>query len=152
MTSQFLLETIGYELAQTCKLVRTRAHALLGEVGLCRGQQFILSALWKQEGIPHSDLAGQVHVKPATVTSMLKRMEKAGLVERRHDPRDQRVSRVYLTDAGRDIRGMVEGVWRELEAQTFAGFDEVEQNLPPQLLLRIHENLSGERISSRSRG
>jgi DNA-binding MarR family transcriptional regulator len=71
-------------------------------------------------------------------------MERAGFVERRQDTEDQRVSRVYLTDAGRNIRDAVEGVWRELEEQTFAGFSSEDGALLNQFLLRIRNNLMRE--------
>ncbi len=138
-------------LAQTCKYLRARVHTSLDEIGLYRGQQFVLCALWEREGITHSELASKLHVQPATVTNALKRMEQAGLVVRRHDARDHRVSRVYLTDAGRDIREAVERVWGELEAQTFAGFSAEERARLCDFLCRIRENLVGEAASNRSR-
>ena len=144
MVQQPLQQTVSHLLVQMCKLLRIRAHALLEEIGLYGGQQFVLMALWQKEGITHSELAGQLHVQPATITNALKRMERAGFVERRQDAEDQRVSRVYLTDAGRDIRDAVEGVWRELEEQTFAGFSSEERALLNRLLLRIRNNLMRE--------
>ncbi len=144
MTPQPLQETTGYLLPQTCRLLHARAHALLKEIGLYRGQQFVLMALWEKEGITHSELAEQLHVQPATITNALKRMEKAGLLERRQDTEDQRVSRVYLTDAGRNIRDAVKEVWLELEGQTFAGFSSEERALLNQFLIRIRNNLMRE--------
>ena len=144
MVQQPLQQATSQLLVQTCKLLRIRAHALLEEVGLYGGQQFVLMALWEKEGITHSELAEQLHVRPATVTNALKRMERAGFVERRQDTEDQRVSRVYLTDAGRNIRDAVEGVWHELEEQTFAGFSSEDGALLNQFLLRIRNNLMRE--------
>jgi len=144
MISRALQDTTGYLLAQVCKRKRVRAHALLEELRLGRGQPFVLSVLWDKEGISHSELAETLDVQPATVTNMLKRMEKAGFVERRQDAEDQRVSRVYLTDAGRDVRGAVERVWHGLEEQTFAGFTLEERVLFRRLLLQIHQNLNRE--------
>jgi len=144
MVQQPLQQATSHLLVQTCKLLRIRAHALLEEIGLYGGQQFVLMALWEKEGITHSELAEQLHVRPATITNALKRMERAGFVERRQDMQDQRVSRVYLTDAGRDIRDAVEGVWRELEEQTLAGFRSEERAVLDQFLLRIRNNLMRE--------
>lgn len=141
MVQQPLQQATSHLLVQMCKLLRVRAHALLEEIGLYGGQQFVLMALWENEGIIHSELAEQLHVRPATITNALKRMERAGFIERRQDAEDQRVSRVYLTDAGRNIRGAVEEVWRELEEQTFADFSSEERALLNQFLLRIRDNL-----------
>jgi len=72
---------------------------------------------------------------------MLQRMEKAGFVERRPDPDDQRVSRVYLTEAGRAVRADVQQVWRQLEEEAFAGFTLEERVLLRRFLLHVRENL-----------
>ncbi len=139
-----LPRTIGYLLSHVCKAHYGRARALLDDIGLYRGQQFVLCALWDQEGITHSELAEVLHVHPATVTKALKRMERAGFVERRPDPADQRVSRVFLTDAGREIRGAVEGIWADLEEETMAGFSESERKTLERLLERVCENLEAK--------
>jgi DNA-binding MarR family transcriptional regulator len=128
-------------LAQSCKLLRTRVHARLEHVGLYRGQQFVLCALWDDEGLSHSELAEKILVRPATTTNLLNRMEKAGLVERRPDPDDQRVSRVYLTDAARRMRDTVEAAWQQIDEQVFAGFSAEERISFEQFLLRIQDNL-----------
>jgi DNA-binding MarR family transcriptional regulator len=137
-------ESIDFLLAQVCRLHFSRARTLLEEFGLFRGQPPLLFALWEEEGRTHSELAEHLHVQPATITKMIKRMERTGFVERRQDTEDQRVSRVYLTDAGRNIREAVEGVLRELEKQTFAGFSSDEHALLNQFLLRVRDNLMRE--------
>jgi len=144
MPQKRVSESIDFLLAQVCRLHYSRDRILLEEFGLFRGQPPLLFALWEKEGRTHSELAEHLHVQPATITKMIKRMERAGFVERCQDTEDQRVSRVYLTDAGRNIRDAVEGVWHELEAQTFAGFSSEERALLSQFLLRIRDNLVRE--------
>ena len=104
MTRHPLQKTLSHKLARVSRLFRARAHQRLDQIGLYGGQQFVLCALWAEEGITHSELARRLHIQPATVTNALKRMERAGLVDRRRDPDDQRVSRVFLTPAGWEIR------------------------------------------------
>lgn len=147
MAQKRLSGTFGYLLAQVCKAHHFGARRLLDEIGLYRGQQFVLCALWKEEGITHSELAERLQVHPATVTNAIKRMERAGFVERRPDPEDQRVSRVYLTEAGREIQDAVERTWGELEKRTLQGFSADERDMLRGFLQRLHENLTdpGER-------
>jgi len=144
MPQKRVSESIDFLLAQVCRLHYYRARTLLEEFGLFRGQPPLLFALWEKEGLTHSELAEHLHVQPATITKMIKRMERAGFVERRQDAEDQRVSRVYLTDAGRNIREAVEGVLRKLEEQTFAGFSSEECALLNRFLFRIRDNLMQE--------
>lgn len=141
MERERLSTTIGYLLAHVCKAHHVRARALLDEIGLYRGQQFVLCALWQEEGLTHSELAERLHVHPATVSNALKRMERTGFLERRPDREDQRVSRVYLTEAGREIRGAVERVWTALEERTLEGFSAEECETLERLLERVRENL-----------
>ncbi|MCP4195650.1 MAG: hypothetical protein GY762_00735 [Proteobacteria bacterium] len=69
-------------------------------------------------------------------------MAKTGLIERHQDSEDQRVSRVYLTDAGRQIRSSVETLWLELDQQAFSGFSLEERMLFRRLLMQLQENLT----------
>ncbi len=133
--------TLDFLLAQVCHHHHLRANALLEAIGLYRGQPPVLFALWEQEGLTHTELAERLQNTPATITKMLQRMEKAGFVQSRPDANDQRVSRVYLTEAGRAIQAQVQTVWDTMEADTFAGFNAEERLLLRRFLQRILQNL-----------
>jgi DNA-binding MarR family transcriptional regulator len=141
MSQQPELESTDFLLAQICRMHHSRAHVLLEKIGLYRGQPPLLRILHEEEGLTHTELATRLHVVPATVTKMLQRMEKAGFVSRRPDPEDQRVSRVYLTDAGREIQFEMVAVLHALAEETFAGFTLEERDLLWRLLLQVHTNL-----------
>ena len=133
--------TLDFLLAQICHHHHFRANALLEALGLYRGQPPVLFALWEREGLTHTELADHLHNTPATTTKMVQRMEKAGFVQRRPDAKDQRVSRVYLTEAGRAIQTRVQAVWDTMEAETFAGFTDEERLLLRTFLQHIRQNL-----------
>jgi DNA-binding MarR family transcriptional regulator len=135
-------DRIGYQLVQICKAHRQRAEAGLNKLGVHVGQEMILFQLWIEEGLPQSRLVTCMDVEPPTVTKMLRRMESAGLIERRQDPEDARVSRVYLTERGRALEQSVLDVWEELEAQTLSGLSLTEQTLLHRLLMQVSTNLS----------
>lgn len=128
-------------LIEVCKLHYANSRELLEQLGLYRGQPPVLQALDRQEGLSHSELARQLHVRPATITQMIKRMEQAGFVQRRRDAEDERISRVYLTDLGRAIQGDLERVLATIEAGTFAGFNHTEREQAAQFLSRMRHNL-----------
>ena len=134
-------QTLDFLLAQVSRLHRHRAHGLLDGLGLYRGQPPVLFALWEQDGLTHGELAEKLEITPATVTRMIQRMEKTGFVQRKPDDSDQRISRVYLTEAGRAIRAKLQLVWDRMEVENFAGFNEDELTLLRTFLLRIRENL-----------
>ena len=135
-------ETTGYLLARVCKAHRGTVGDAVAEVGLHVGQEMVLLHLWQRDGLTPSELAGALGVEPPTVTNMLSRMEKAGLLERCRDSRDARCTRVYLTEKGRELREPVELRWEVVEERAFAGVTTEEEALLRDLLARLHDNLT----------
>ena len=61
-------------------------------------------ALWEQDGVRVSDLGKRLYLDSGTLTPLLKKMEKQGLVERRRSEEDERTVRIFLTAQGRALR------------------------------------------------
>jgi MarR family transcriptional regulator, organic hydroperoxide resistance regulator len=141
MTTRLEPQTIDFLLAQVSRLHHTRVHQLLEGLGLYRGQPRVLHILWDQDGLTHKELAEIMQITPATITRMIQRMEKAGFVQRRPDPADQRISRVYLTEAGRAVQAQVEATWQQMERDDFIGFTPGELEVLRGFLRRIRANL-----------
>jgi DNA-binding MarR family transcriptional regulator len=133
--------SLDFLLAQVSRLHHHRAHELLEKFGLYRGQPPVLFALQEQDGLTHSELAERLGIAPATTTKMIQRMEKAGFVKRQSDAKDQRVSRVYLTKAGRAVHSKLEAILQQMEIENFRGFNKEEQVVLRNFLLRLRENL-----------
>jgi DNA-binding MarR family transcriptional regulator len=140
-TPQAIAESLGYLMVQICKAHRNKAQELLGAIGLHVGQEMLLMQLGIGDGLTQSELAEEICVQPATLTRSLDRLSRSGLVERRVDAVDQRVSRVYLTEAGRALGQSIEQVWDELEALSFAKLTGEERVLLRRLLLQVYANV-----------
>jgi len=136
-----MAEPTGHLLSQICRLTHARMYTMVDRVGLHRGQSLVLKALWGQDGLTHRELAERLYVRSSTMTNMIKRMEKAGFVERRADELDQRLSRVYLTHNGRELQRQVQEIWRAFEGRVFAGLDPDQVGLLRQFFLQIRDNL-----------
>jgi DNA-binding MarR family transcriptional regulator len=137
-------DTVGYALAQLCKTHRYAVDGALREIegyDLRVGQEMLLLQLWEADGITQSQLVERLMVEPPTVTKMLQRLEAAGLVERRPDPDDARVSRVFLTEKGRTLEQAVAVTWDRIELQATAGMTQEERMLLRRLLLQLRQNL-----------
>ena len=106
------------------------------------GEVFCLRALAHHDGMSQSDLADRLHLSRPWVTKMLQALEKTGMVVRRADEQDQRVTRVYLTDAGREREEELHAVWAEYLNQTVGSLSD-EDKLQ---LLRLIDLLS-DRLS-----
>jgi DNA-binding MarR family transcriptional regulator len=139
-----LARTVRHLISKASDLKHRRVHELLDELGLYRGQSSVLRALWERDGMTQSELTERLSRSPSTITKTVQRMERAGLVKRCSDDSDERVSHVYLTDAGRDIQPAVEDVWNRLDRQIFAGFDARELSLFHEFLLRVCQNIENK--------
>ncbi|MBU5438897.1 MarR family transcriptional regulator [Tissierella sp. MSJ-40] len=116
-------------------------HVLLDEVGVYPGQPPMLFVLSKEDGQSQKELANKLNLKPATITVMLKRMEKANLVERRQDAEDQRVSRVYITEQGKEVYEKVNKIMKNVEEECFGNFTVEEKVILRRLLMQMKNNL-----------
>ena len=131
----------GFTLAKVCRAHRGNVGELLSEVGLHVGQEMVLIELWENDGLRGGELAERLGVEPPTVTKMLRRLEKCGLVERRQDPNDARSFRVYLTDEGRSLEEPVARCWEKVEEKTFAGMSVGERRNFHRLLTKVRANV-----------
>jgi DNA-binding MarR family transcriptional regulator len=141
-------ESVGFALAQACKSHRYAIDSVLQAHHLRVGQEMILLQLWAGEGISQSQLVERICVEPPTMTKMLQRMEAEGLITRRPNPDDARVSLVYLGDLGRQIEQQVAESWERVESQAMAGMTAEERMLLRRLLMQVRENLSRPHPSS----
>jgi MarR family transcriptional regulator, organic hydroperoxide resistance regulator len=132
-------------LAQLCTAYRALSDSFLDQIAMHRAQTSVLCKLFHQDGITQSEIAQQLSIQGATVTEMVQRMEDAGLVTRRRDPDDNRLVRVYLTDAGQEKERAIREQFAKLESTVFAGFYAHEQQAARTLLTRMLQNMSIQR-------
>ncbi len=134
-------ESTGYALAKVCKAHRGNVGEQLAVLELHVGQEMVLIELFEQDGLRGGELAERLGVEPPTVTKMLRRLEKCGLVERRQDSRDARSLRVYLTGEGRSLEEPLARCWEMVEEGTFAGMSVGERRTFRRLLAKVRANI-----------
>jgi DNA-binding MarR family transcriptional regulator len=77
-------------------------------------------------------------------------MEKAGLLQRLPDAQDVRVTRVFLTDAGRETDLAVEAIHCRIADECFAGFTEEERLQMAAFLGRMRDNMQSAEALDKS--
>ena len=122
------------------KSFRAATDAALRKHGLRLGQNLLLAVLWENDGQTPGTIAAKVNVMTPTIVKMANRMAAAGLLTRRRDTRDNRLVRLYLTGAGRDLREPVEKELHDLELQLTAGLEPDEVAILIRLLRRVVDN------------
>lgn len=131
----------AFTLAKVCKAHRANVGALLAEHGLHVGQEMVLVELWQDDGLRGGELAARLGVEPPTVTKMLRRLERCGLVERSQDPTDARSFRVHLTGEGRLLQQPILRSWERAEDAALAGFSQADRHTFRRLLIRVRTNI-----------
>ena len=104
----------------------------------------ILYVLWQKDHISIIELSELVGLANTTLTSMLDRMEKAGLIRRLPDPHDRRKSLIALTDRAQNLYERYEQVSQQMDEIYFKGFEEGEIIEFEQYLHRILRNIKEE--------
>jgi MarR family transcriptional regulator for hemolysin len=91
------------QLVESSRLLRNFIDHRAKSRGTTRAQWIVLFRLREQEGLSQVDLADVLELQPISLVRLLDRLVEHGLVERRHDPKDRRANRLFLTDAGRQL-------------------------------------------------
>src|ERR1700744_5379753 len=91
------------QLVESSRLLRNYIDSRAKGRGSTRAQWIVLFRLREQEGLSQVDLADVLELQPISLVRLLDRLVEHGLVERRHDPRDRRTNRLFLTENGRQL-------------------------------------------------
>ena len=133
--------SFGYLLNDVTLLFRKHFDRRAVKFGLTRAQWRATKMLYHREGLRQAELAELLEMEPIAVGRVIDRLQAAGFVERRPDPRDRRAWQLYATEQARVIVGDMELIARDLRKDATRGiaYDELRQALG--VLNRIKENL-----------
>jgi MarR family transcriptional regulator for hemolysin len=93
------------QLVESSRLLRNYIDHRAKGRGTTRAQWIVLFRLRAQEGLSQVDLAEVLELQPISLVRLLDRLVEHGLLERRHDPKDRRANRLFLTAKGRQLVG-----------------------------------------------
>lgn len=97
-------EQLCFSLYATSMAISRTYKPMLDKLGLTYPQYLVLHTLWEQDDRTIGSIAGRLSLELSTITPLVKRLEAAGFVTRRRDPRDERHVHIGLTPAGDAMR------------------------------------------------
>ncbi|MFF4957083.1 MarR family winged helix-turn-helix transcriptional regulator [Streptomyces sp. NPDC001222] len=137
------MEIIG-RVNRCAALLQQAEDAPLRRAGLTRPEFDVLGTLRRTgHELTPGEIARETFSSGAAVTKRLKQLTERGLVERRGDTRDRRVTHVRLTDAGRDLVDAVLPEQLTYETAVLSGLDGQEQSQLASLLGELLFQLEG---------
>ena len=101
----------------------------------------ILYVLWQQDGIPIKVISDRCGLAITSLTTMLERMEKQGLIRRVQDEKDKRKTLLYLTENTKALKNDYAAVSEQMSGIYYQGFTEDEIIQFESFLQRVQENL-----------
>lgn len=102
----------------------------------------ILYVLWQTDSVPIVELSKKTGLAKTTLTSMLDRMEEAGLINRNYDREDRRQIRITLTEKSRELSGKYDEISEKMNEIYYKGFSDSEIEQFENYLIRIINNLN----------
>lgn len=129
-------------------LLHDVAHALRMTIdravephNLTRAKWLALGILSRREGLTQAELANELELGAATVGRLVERLEARGFVERKPDPVDARVKRLFVKNEARSELDALEKVSADVRKSALKGISSDEQATLAQLLRRMKQNL-----------
>ena len=99
-----LEEQVCFALAVASRSVIASYRTVLEPLGLTHPQYLAMLALWQHGTLSIKALGELLHLEPATISPLVKRLEQSDLVTRTRSSTDERSIDVVLTPAGRALR------------------------------------------------
>lgn len=136
---------ILYIIHELSRLISTNFDQAMARHNLTHGQWWAIMHIYENQGVSQSDLAGLMQMGRASAGKLLERMEAKGWIERRADPTDSRVRRVYLADGAMPVfklmgeegtalfQQLLGSLGPELETQLLEGLRQIRENAQANL-------------------
>ncbi|MBD8066329.1 MarR family transcriptional regulator [Devosia sp. PTR5] len=134
--------TVGHLVNDVARLFRRRFEEQARAHGLTLTQWKVIAHLYRQPQITQVALAGHVDSDPMTMSGVLDRLEKRGLIEREPNPTDSRAKLARLSPAGTQLYSTAKAVGTQMHASALAGLDERRRQALVASLETIRNNLN----------
>ncbi|MBM3367773.1 MAG: MarR family transcriptional regulator [Betaproteobacteria bacterium] len=141
MLREDLSRNFGFLLHDVARLMRTAYDRRIRKLGLTRAQWWVLTHLYRGNGVTQTELADTLEIERPTLGRLLDRLEAKGWVRREHDAKDRRVWRVHLTEEVEPALRTMRTIAAELRRDALAGISPAERERFVDTLLAIKENL-----------
>jgi MarR family transcriptional regulator for hemolysin len=97
----------GWLATDVARLMRTIFDRRVKALGITRPQWLALSRLKRKPGASQSELADMMEIERAPTGKIVDRLQERGWLERRPDPGDRRINRIFLTEQGEKVHAAI---------------------------------------------
>ena len=141
-------EELLVALRKVIRAIDIRSKELSRDVGLTGPQLIVLQQVGKNPGVMVKEIAQSITLSPATVTSILDRMESRGHVNRVRSTQDKRKVGVFLTDVGQSLLDKAPLPLQEHFLNRFNAIEEWEQSQMVATMQRFATMMDAQKIDA----
>ena len=131
-------------------LHRLRVQNLLADTGVWGSQIPFVLHVERNPGCTQTDIAEHLGVSSPSIATSIKRLQKAGMLEKRADEADMRRNHIELTERGHSTVARGRACYDHVVGQMLQGFSDNELESLSSLLMRLDENLAGDEYRGRT--
>ncbi len=136
---------IGARIGFVSRKSKNYFNQVVSEEGLFAGQHHIIMMLERVGCATVSQIAEEMRTTSATASVSIKRLEKAGFVEKRSSESDARITKIYLTDKALAVTQRIKAKMDEAEESLTQGLTQEEKYLLSDLLDKVVNNIISQK-------
>lgn len=136
--------SVGFLLARTARSMKRVLESRLSEYNITASQYIVLAQLNDEDGISLSQLGERLYFDNPTITGVVDRMERDGLVVRRRVADDRRVINVFLTQKGKKLLVAIEDVADEINERAMVELTKADSEKFLRILDSIWKKMNGK--------
>lgn len=141
----------GFLIHDAARMRRTVIDEVFKPLRVTRSQAWALAFLSRRDGLTQSDLADDMSLGKVTLSGLIDRLEDVGMVERRPDPSDRRIKRIFITKEGRRVIKEMRQLTLECNDKMLEGLDAQEVFNTVETLRKLNRNLKALKARTVSR-
>ncbi len=132
---------LGFIMHDISRLRRSAFDQIMKKMGVTRAQWWVIVHLSRHDGMMQVQLADMLDIGKASLGNLVERLEAGGWIDRRSDPVDGRVKRVYLKRKARQLIEEIHSLEFTFNEQKLDGVTRGERDELLRVLTNIKANL-----------
>lgn len=131
----------GVLVANIRNLLKNRLEKDLKEYNVSPTESIIIRRLCEKDNLTQKELAKDTYFQQSSLTLIIDKLEKKGMVERRAKKNDRRAYLVCITNKGKELEQILKDTSRKVEEEALKGVDKETKEQLIEILKNIHSNL-----------
>lgn len=135
------MKEILREIGMAARALDSISNIEFKEFDLTKGQYLYVVRIFENPGIIQEQLIDLIKVDRSTATRALQKLEANGFIEKKDDPNNKKIKRLFATEKGKNVYPFIKRENEHSDLVALEGFSEEETEAAYQLLQRIRKNI-----------